>query len=195
MSRPLPELSPKEWGLVAQRLQRVASKMMSMITGRAKPEDVEDVVQTSILQLYDENHIAWDPQRDPDVTNHLARAIPGIIKNRRKKGSTRNERVVEEGREWGTYAAEARTPEDEAADRDEAIQIMDGIEKELADADDADGLKIAACERRGNHVAADQRDETGLEIEEVRRARRRFFDAAERVQKELAKTPERGGRK
>ena len=178
----LPSLSQKEWLALMRRVTGFAFAMYKKQLGKSSTEDAKDIAQEAMAQLYDpEKYAPWDPEKDPDLFDDLAKRVINVISNRRRMAYQRNRQLG--ARQWKRLDSGMKTPEEIFAERELAGKILDGIDDELGD--DKQGRIVNDCYRAAVDEAADQSTHTGLEIEDIRRARRRYFDAAERVRARL----------
>src|SRR5258708_39309584 len=80
-------VSEKEWASLFTRLTRWAYVCMR----KRSFEVAEDVAQTAITHVLDPHYKEWDPDREPDIFDHLCNVARGIISNRRQLRAQRRE--------------------------------------------------------------------------------------------------------
>lgn len=168
-----------EWDRLFTRLTRWAY----VCTRRRSYELAEEIAQTALTQVLDPFYVEWDPEREPDLFDHLCNVARGIISNRRRKRALAREVAIDaEALEDMPIAGDAN-PERELSSRQEANTLADKLG--TAFANDTLVTKIVALAVDGVTTPREQAEATGAPIEDVRNARKRLFRAAADVAREL----------
>ena len=169
-------LHAEDWSRLGAQLTVVCWKILR----RRSWSDARDLAHEAIARVFERKH-GWDPDR-VSLLRHLARVAWGIAGNERRDRRHRVEiRVSDEERE-------AVWAESDLVDvRVERRQMTDTFCALLTArlARDATALRLLELKREGIETPAEQARVSGFPLEEIRRARRRLFDHAEKVARVL----------
>jgi hypothetical protein len=126
----------------------------------------------------------WDPQKYPDLVDHLGSAMSSIGSNERTGGDARYQKL----HDGPDDESRVRDDRGDAETRNLAEAGEQRVERKLARwlkglrtdrAKDAECLRLLDCFEKGLLKAPQQVAETGWPLADVRRVRRRLFDRAE----------------
>ncbi len=173
-------LRDEKWAQTFAKLTNYAHKRMR----RTSLERAREMAQEAITRLYDGEYVAWDPKKEP-LFLYLTSMVNSQAFNERTKASTQNEtRITTKiARQLEQMPADVATPEDEVIARDFQVRTWTEIRANIGD--DALVDKLADCVESGVDAPAEQAQTLGEPIEEVRKARRRFFAHVEKVTRSL----------
>lgn len=174
-------LQAQDWSSLLAQLTFFAWKR----THRRSWELARDLAQDAIATAF--AHGAWDPAREP-LRKFLFRTVIGLSLNewRRKRNSLE---IALGDDETDTVAAHAASPESEMLQRQWLHALVTGVEERVRM--DAQAITLLQLTLKGIDLAREQVQASELTLEDVRRARRRLFDAADAVAKELGGPPMR----
>ncbi|MFI5300489.1 MAG: hypothetical protein ACHREM_20575 [Polyangiales bacterium] len=176
-------LRAQDWGRITAQLTFFAFKR----TQRRSWQLAEDLAHDAIAQAFDHNQ-GWDPARGT-LMKYLAQLVVGYALNdRRRKRNVLEDYVDDEA--LAAFADGAASVEAQVARRQTVDLVVDRLSSRLAD--DPIGARVLGLMTEGIETPADQVAATSLSIEEIRRARRRLFDHAERVATEMSREREGG---
>jgi len=169
-----------DWTKMSRRLTLAAHKLL-----RGKSwEDAEDLAQRAIAQLFDTaSYAQWDREKHPDLFDHLAGVVVGLISNRRQLASRRNKSLDDD--QWDELPGKAPTNEEALGDRELAAKTVEILGAELRADGDHDALRLLECFEDGVTEAAEQAERTGLPIAQIRNARKRFYRRTEELKRRL----------
>jgi hypothetical protein len=166
--------------LLADADQRRRVYALAVRAGRA--ERASDLVNAACVKLL-AGERAWDRDESPDLVSHLGGIMASLASNERTGGAARRMQLhgdpdSEERAPDGRGDAESRNLE-EARER----RVEQRLERWLAAlrtdrGSDPQSLRLIDCFERGVLKAADQVRDTGWQLADVRRVRRRLFDRA-----------------
>ena len=179
-------LATQDWGVLRQKLKLFAWSA----TGRRSMERAEDLAQDAIARVWEDAGVRWDPAVEPSLFRFLTGILRGDLSNQRRLKRTSRETLpgkdVLEAQADANATAEA--PEELLIRRETTQRVFDAI---LARGpDDEIGSAIVALFARGIDRAAEQAEASGCSIDEIQRARRRVFDRAAAVKRELGEEDE-----
>lgn len=173
-------LESVDWNDTSQRLTRFAIQKLG---GRHELGRAEDLSQSAIVQVLDENYKEWDPAKE-SILNHLKRVVWGLISHHRTKHSTLFERLSLDGEP--DSSRDPAAPQSLAEDT-EAREIANYLFEKLNDSFEqaTPERAIVGLFREGIDGRRDQVEASGLPDAEVRRARMRIERHALRAMAEL----------
>jgi DNA-directed RNA polymerase specialized sigma24 family protein len=168
-----------DWANVSRRLERYAFTC----TKKRSKELAADVAQTAITQVLDPFYMEWDPDKVPDLFDHLKNVVRGIVSNRRRTRRTTGEIATDDEELDEMATSPEPDPETALADRDAAANVMDRMTRALAG--DALALKLVALLADGIESPTEQAEAAGASYDDVRNARKRMFRASAEIAREL----------
>jgi DNA-directed RNA polymerase specialized sigma24 family protein len=168
-----------DWGEISARLTRYAYGAVR----RRSHAQAEDLAQKAIMEVLDPMYMEWDPEREPDIFEHLKNVVRGAVSNLRQRRERRHVVAADLDVVADYVAAEGPTPEDELA----GAEGVATLEARLATMFDGDALvtKLIALAIDGTQTARDQAVACGVPIGEIRNARKRLFRGTAELAKEL----------
>ncbi len=174
-------LAAQDWPLLRQKLKLFAWNA----TGGRSMERAEDLAQDAIARVWTDAGVRWDRAIEPSLLRFLTGILRGDLSNQRRLKRTTRERLL--GDETLEAESDARTtadgPEDRLIRRETVERVFEAIHARAPE-DDV-GADVIALFARGTDGATEQAEASGHSIDEIRRARRRVFDRAAAVKREL----------
>jgi predicted transcriptional regulator len=198
-----------DWRATTLRL----TKFAHMRTKGVSWELAEDLAQEAITQLLDPRYMDWDPEREPELLEHLQNVVRGLASNRRRTAATSREiamsperlarRTGDDVPEAGSAERAMSGGEVEAAparrrtsagaqggaeERAVRRDIAAATARELAArfADDPDVLRIVALAKQGKASLSEQAEAMGITMQQVHNARQRLHRGLAAIQRELS---------
>jgi len=168
----------------ADRKKRLYLLAKRFARGNETPDDVIGTVCVKLLS----GKTPWRRDEHPDLLDHLGSVMSATASNLLTSADARRQRKFHTPEEE-TRVPDRRAGAEEQLLDDEAERRMEqrlgrwlvALRKDRAD--DGEAMTLLDAFERGALAAADQVADTGWDIEDVRRVRRRLFDRAEIVMK------------
>jgi hypothetical protein len=168
-----------DWAAISNRLRRFAFLRMH----KRSVEAADEVAQSAIMQVLDPRYMAWDPEREPDLYQHLKNVVRGLVSNRRRRNE--DNRVVATDDDALVELAKAphNDPATALADKQLAKTVADRFGAIFGD--DPLVLELLSLTAQGVVTPRDQAEAAGVPYDEVRNARKRMFRVAREVAADL----------
>jgi hypothetical protein len=161
-----------DWGSVFAQAVAIALKYTR--------GDAEEVVQEAMV-LYFEGAAPWDASGRMTLPEHLVHV--GLYERRKRERTERRRRhpkVI--GKLVHIFDRPPRTAEEDFSDAEDEQRKSRLLDRLLGDfADDAQAREIVRLEQEGVHEPLEQAKSSGMEIEEVRNARKRIKRRVEAI--------------
>ncbi len=188
---PAPPRAVVDAALRAVNWPKVQKQVLAFACTRTKSKaQAEDLVQEAIRRAFDPEETAWNPLALPDVTTFLMSLVRRNASNERSSARYHHEvtvrsdaeeiRVTQEAERVATMAP---TPEASLADHELCARRLAAMRARAA----ADPLVLTLIDAMEADIEtpAEQVESLGIPLEDVRRGRRRMFDHADAVAREL----------
>lgn len=177
-------LARQDWSDLRKKLKLFAYKA----TGSRSMDRAEDLAQDAIARVWEDAGVRWRPEVEPSLFRFLTGLVRGDLSNERRRKRTSSEvlagaEVIEAAGDGGRGAAERLLILDETSRR-----VLTALRERTAK--DPIATEVTELFERGVDVPRDQAEASDHSIEEIRRARRRVFDHAKAVRRELVGTGE-----
>jgi hypothetical protein len=174
-----------DWGRSTLVLTRIAYKL----TFRGSWETAEDLAKDAITAFFARAHARWEPEVPLD--DFLVSLLNNEVSNWKKKKSTTSE-VAMPKRLHPPATGERESPESLASDAERAAIVCARLEKRATSDGPVTGL--VAKFRSWVDSPKDQAAQLGMDMQQVRNARKRLFRHHEEIERELQEE-ERGKKK
>jgi DNA-directed RNA polymerase specialized sigma24 family protein len=168
-----------DWGALSNRLRRFAFLRMK----KRSEEEADEVAQTAIMQVLDPRYMAWDPDREPEIYDHLKNLVRGLVSNRRRRNEENRVVATDDDALVELAKAPHHDPATVLADKQLARTVADRFAAMFPD--DAIVLEVVSLTAQGVVTPRDQAEAAGVPYDDVRNARRRMFRAAKEIAGEL----------
>jgi hypothetical protein len=168
-----------EWRSISLRLQRFAYVCIR----KRSMEKAEDLAQAAILKVLDPRYKEWDPDREPDIFQHLKNLVRGEVSNLRRKKSEHHEHTTPNEKIDNARFDPAGDPEEQLAAREMEHTFYDRLGARFAD--DPLAAKLGPLVARGILAPQDQAAALGVEVDQARNARKRWCRGVDEVACEL----------
>jgi DNA-directed RNA polymerase specialized sigma24 family protein len=173
------ELEEVDWKRALKRLTAFAFKRLRNSGQRASVQDAQDIACEAIRRVFDPKYKDWDPAAEPNVVQHLASVVNGLVSNRRR---TKRELLLVDA-PGATGVAE---PVDESAAADDKVLASEILDRATARIEsDRVATDVLLLELEGVSKPSDQAHRLKLSVSAVNNARRRLENHFAVVRSEL----------
>ncbi len=171
-------LARQDWETLRQKLKLFAWQA----TGSRSMTRAEDLAHDAIARVWSDAGVRWNPESENSLLRFLTGIVRGDLSNERRLKRTSSE--VATGPDALAEARDARPEPDAVLAELETKHVAFARLRERL-AGDAIGGALVALFEDGIADAGEQASASGIALEDVRRARRRVFDHAAAVGREM----------